>query len=239
LRWEQGSVGEAVALLNRAVVIFHAHGLGKEEATCRALLGLLYLEETDTALAVAELTRARHALDAQRDPWLAVRAALALATARAAQNRAAEAQEDLDAAQELYPLLTDPHEVRRARWLEGRLWFFLDDRELARALVGEARQGFFDEPNLPAVCLATLDLAAVVAAGGRGEDRAEAERLVGEIAAAFGRKKVLGSLAGFFRQAIEWEDTVATRPLRLLHRALYMRRTLRLRGYRVEPLPFI
>jgi tetratricopeptide (TPR) repeat protein len=199
LRWEQGRVGEAVALLNRAVMIFHAHGLGEEEGACRALLGLLYLEESDPALAVAELTRARHALDAQRRPWLAVRAALALATARAAQNRLTEAREDLEAAQELCPLLGDPHQILRAHWLEGRLWFFLDDREMARALVGEARRGFLDEPNLPAVCLATLDLAAVVAAGGREEDRVEAERLVAEIAATFGRKKVLPSLAGFFR----------------------------------------
>ena len=47
LRWEQGRIDEAAALLYHAAGIFEENGALGEEGTCLALAGLLYTEEGD------------------------------------------------------------------------------------------------------------------------------------------------------------------------------------------------
>ena len=235
LRWEQGRVDEAAALLLHAAGIFEENGAVAEESTCLALAGLLYLEEGDAQRALAPLRTARLGMPAPCRPWLSVRSRLALALALADLGHLGRARWMRQEAWQLYSLLPTPEEQFRAQWLEGRICVRLGAWQEAFELLEGVRARFLADRLLPEAALVTLDLALLLAQSKR--------------------KPEIGALIESLAAAFEGEDglDIALRGLRSFPRDLgtgrspaeiaagiasFLRRTFRFRGFRVEPLPF-
>lgn len=239
LRWEQGRIDEAVALLHHAARIFAENGAGHEEGTSLALAGLLYVEEGDPRRAVPPLRKARLGDEPGRRPWLAARARLALALALARLGHLGQARWMLRESWELLSLLDDCEELVRAHWLEGRVCSLLGPAEDADGLLDSVRAKFLDDRCLPEAALASLDLllhrALHRAQSGWGP---AVGPLIGELQARLGAEDgvdiALKGLRGFERSLQEGKppresaDGIAS----------FLRRTFRFRGFRVEPLPF-
>ena len=233
LRWEQGRIDEAVALLHHAARIFAENEAGHEEGTSLALLGLLYVEEGDPRRAVPPLRKARLSAEPGRRPWLAARARLALALALARLGHLGQSRWALREAWELFPLLDDCEELVHAHWLEGRICSLLGPAEEAEGLLDSVRVKFLDDGCLPEAALASLDLALHGVESGPAVGP-----LIAELQARFGTEDgadiALKGLRGFERSLQEGKppresaDGIAS----------FLRRTFRFRGFRVEPLPF-
>lgn len=236
LRWSQGRIDEAAALLHHAARIFVENGAVHEEATAASLLGLLYAEERDHERAVPLLRKAHTSLEPEPRPWLALRARLALALGLAHLGQQGRARWILREAWQLYPQVHDPLELIRCHWLEGQLDAILGSTEDALALLDSARAYFVGERRLPEATLATLDLAAALAESGR---RGSIAPLVAELAERFadvdGADVALRGLRGFDGGVAEGRPTAES----AAGIASYLRRTLRFRGLRFEPLAFV
>ena len=235
LRWEQGRIDEAASLLHHAARIFAENGAGHEEGTSLALLGLLYVEEGDPKRAVPLLRKARLGAEPGRRPWLTVRARLALALAHARLSNLGQARWMLREAWELFCLLDDCEELVRVHWLEGRVCSLLGPGEEADGLLDSVRAKFLDDGCLPEAALASLDLALHRAESRRGPSVGP---LIKDLQARLGTEDgvdiALRGLRGFEKNLEEGKppresaDGIAS----------FLRRTFRLRGLRVEPLPF-
>jgi hypothetical protein len=128
LKWEQEFLAEGVALLDHAAVCFRESGTTHETGTCRALQGLLLLEDRQTENARPYLRLALHGLDPEMQPGLAVRTFLGAALCEAAAGEKRAASSLLQQAWQLFPSVTnDPAEMVRAHWLEGRVKARLQD----------------------------------------------------------------------------------------------------------------
>ena len=236
LRWAQGRVDEAAAMLHHAARIFAENGAVHEEATSLSLLGLLHTEEGDPERAVPLLRKARFGLEPGARPWLALRARLALGLGLALLGQAGRARWTLREAWELYPRVDDELELIRCHWLEGRLNTILGPTADASALLDSVRVRFVGERRLPEAALATLDLASLLAESDRREGIAP---LVAELEERFGDVDgadiALRGLRGFERRL------AAGRPAEESAAGIssYMRRTFRFRGLRFEPLTFV
>lgn len=121
LREDLGQVDEAAGLLWRAALIYRETGEPREEGSCLAQLGLLFLEEEQIERAMPPLTRACQALEPPADAVPYVRCALALSYCHAALNESEKSRRFLHAARALYPHLPEGEPRARAAWFEGKV----------------------------------------------------------------------------------------------------------------------
>jgi tetratricopeptide (TPR) repeat protein len=237
LRWEQGRLDEAEALLRQSARSFGELVLPCEEAASRALLGLLSLERNRTGRAIRLLQASRPALDPEARPWLTVRAGLSLALGLAEAGRLDQARQVLAETAQHKPWVTDEREQTRLSWLEGQVLARLGQPEEAEPLLDTARRRLFAEHRLPEVALCSLDLAVLLVAAGRAS---ELPRLVRDIEATFAAEPALDVIRQMCRDfAASVAKTSQVPPAHVAEAAFRLRRVFRFRGYRVEPLPFV
>jgi len=235
LRWEQGRLLEAEALLRQAARSFGELESPPEEATTRALLGLLTAERGRPDRAVLLLQAARAALPVER-PWLCVQTGLGLALALAEAGDPGRARQTLAETWRLYPTITGEHEFLRLHWLEGRLLDRLGDRANAEPLYRAVRGRLLAEENLADAALCTHDLVVLLRGDGRS---VEIPALCREI------EQILPQDAKL-REAWRMVQTAFPAgarceiPYQLAAEAAGLLRSLfRERGHRVEALPFV
>lgn len=120
-RWEEERFPEGLALLDHAAIAFRFEGTPHEIGTCRALQGLLLLEERHSALALPYLRAALRQLETEAHPGLAARCCLASALDDIQAGKEQRAERKLKWSLEVAPHIQDPEEMLRTQWLEGRL----------------------------------------------------------------------------------------------------------------------
>lgn len=235
LRWEKGRLEEAAALLRHGAESFVMLGLVEEEAVCLALLGLLFIEQGDPSRALGPLQRSRMVTDPARLPWLALRSGLALAFCLADLGQARRAGKVLEESLQLRELVKNPRELLASSWMEARIGARLGTPE-AREMLEALRRKLAAENLFPESVLASLDLALLLA---RLDQPAGIARLIEEIETAFaGREGLAATRNALLRLMQEAEHDTDLRILEV-DLALFLRRTFRFYGYRVEPLPFV
>ncbi|MFL6236040.1 MAG: hypothetical protein ACJ76N_23110 [Thermoanaerobaculia bacterium] len=169
LREDQGQVDEAAGLLWRAALIYRETGEPREEGSCLAQLGLLFLEEEEIERAVPPLTQACQALQPPADAVPYARCALALAYCHAALNETEKSRRFLQAARALYPHLPEGEPRAWAAWFEGKVAALAGAPEEAAERLDEARRVFLAAGKLHAATRISVDLVCVLAGLGREE----------------------------------------------------------------------
>jgi tetratricopeptide (TPR) repeat protein len=241
LRWEQGRLDEAGALLVHALLSFGEaaatqQGAAEERGTTWALLGLLELEQGREARAQVSLTAALDAMNQERRPGLTVRVCLALALVLASRDAPDPALSVFQEVWRLSPQIKDAREKVCLRWWEGRVRARLGDEPDAEALLGSARRSYLEQTSLPEAALVTLDAMVFLAEAGRpAEACAWAEELV-TLLGDQGRADIAIAAAWELRHEIQDRR----RDLRgcAVACAASLRRSLRYQGFRIDPLPF-
>lgn len=236
LRWEQGHLEEAMALLVYGSHLLMRGGWLGEEGVCRSLLGMLHLERREPWLAVDAFGPAELPVDAAR-PALAVRARLCLGIARAETGDLCRAWTARESARELYPRMTGEEDLVRADWLEGRLAGRLGEMEDAAGRIEPVVGKLLALGHKAEAAVAAVELAGLLAALGRTAD------IPGAIAAARaacrGKRElreaaeVLDDLGSEEALAGGWSALRA----RAARFTFTLRRALRLQGLKVEPPP--
>jgi hypothetical protein len=235
LRWEQGRLEEAEALLRQGARTFGEMGLTGEEGATQALLGLLSLERDRPDRAIRLLQGGLLGLDPGARPWLVVRAALSLALALATTGKGDRATTVLEGLRRRRGGL-DERELVRADWLEGKVYAGLGLREPAAHRLDGVRLLLLAEGSLPEAVLCSLDLAVLKTEAGR---EPEWPRLLRDLETAFAAEKGLDStlrIARAFAAATEGLTPVPRQ--QVVDAAAALRKMYRLRGDRVEALPF-
>jgi len=250
LRWEQGRLDEAEGLLERAVAAFSAvlaplrfsgaaeigPALVEEMGTTQALLGLFLAEGGDRVSALVTLQTAIETMDLERRPWLSVRACLALAEILAGRKKQDRAHAVLQEVFRLRPQVTEGWEQIVGRWWEGRVQARLGNYDDAVGLLRTVRLTFLEQRRVPEAALATLDVMLVSAETGRF---AEARRAAKKFATWLGREE---GAAEVVEALAEFQYDIAEFPASLRwcakQRAAAIRRGMRFRGLRIDPLPF-
>jgi tetratricopeptide (TPR) repeat protein len=186
LRWDQGRIEEATALLLQAGRRYNELGDTREEAICDALVGLLYNEEGELEQAESALRRAQPGLDCRAQPLLASQVHLALARCLALTQRQAEARGLRENAWASYRCPTREESLDSLLWLEGQVSDALGDHADAAQLFDTVRRRYIVQGCQPEATLATIQLSMSLAQQGRGE---ESVALKAELAAAFGERR--------------------------------------------------
>ncbi len=242
LRWDLGRLEEAAALFHQAARRFGVEGLLGEQACCRALAGLLALQQMSFKEAGELLQSALPRLNHTHRPWLACEAALGLALslleAGVGEAEVVDGVARLvrEKALQLYPAIPHEEALVGLHWLEGRVAACLGDPAGAEQLLDSVRRRYLEGRRFPETALATLDLSETLARAGR---LPEIELLVQEMAAAFEGQAGLDLALGSLNHLAE-EARAGT-----LDHALWlsMRSALRLlwphhRGVFFRPVPF-
>jgi tetratricopeptide (TPR) repeat protein len=235
LRWDQGRMEEALALLQQAEQRFAEAQDLPEIAVGRSLLGLLHLDEGRISRAASCLAQASQDLPESFRPWLAAMTWLGLALCWAAGGRLRKARSARQKAWSFYGAVRNERALCVLRWLEGKGAHLMGDHPEAEALLGEVRRKMIDWRFLPEAALTTLDLALVWLDLGRGD---EVRFLVAEIAATFaGRPGLELALDGLAQPG---EDAAAGRlsPAAWGGLAPVLRMAFRLQGVPLQPVPF-
>jgi len=235
LRWEQGRLEEAEALFLRAVHRFQETGQKEELGTTLALLGLQDLEQGQESR--------RHGLKAawllmpmDRRPWLIVRVALAAAFRVASQGKSEDALAALQETWRRAPNVSAPQEQVCMRWWEGRVMARLGDEGDAACLLATARRTYLEERLVPEAGLASLDTMLFLAEAGRGsEARQVAEELVARLGGENGGDVAVTAVRDFQSDIESGRSDLRGEAVA---RASTLRRILRYRGFRIDPLPF-
>ena len=178
LRWDEGRLDEAAALLSHAAFLFQKEGSGHEEGACLTLSGLLALERVTFLEAAEYFETALLNLDVQSQSWLTCGSLLGLALSHLGRGYPAEARNTREQAWRVYSESLHEDDVW-LRWLEGQIAVGLGDTTEAESLLGSVRRKFLTAHRLPEATLTTIDLAQAFAESCR---RAEAEFLVQELA---------------------------------------------------------
>jgi tetratricopeptide (TPR) repeat protein len=182
LRWDQGRSEEAIALLQQAGARFAAAGDAEEETVCRALLGLLQVEELHTAEAIPWLLRAAEDLARGDRPWLAAQVQLGLALCRAMAGEREKARSARKQAWQFYGGVTDEMALLSLYWQEGRAALLTGDLQDAMDLLTTVRRKMIAQGSMPEATLVTIDLGVLWLMAGREE---EMIALAEEVVAAF------------------------------------------------------
>jgi hypothetical protein len=248
LRWERGHADEAAALLERAWGLYRLLEDADAQAVCAALLGLLHAEQAWHGSALLFLLRAWRDLDRGACPELALRAGLALAQAFAIERQPERAREVLREAWRLQKRVSDGAEGIRACWHEARVLSRLGQVEEARHLLTSARDRLAEEGSLPEAFLVSLDLAVLHAeAGELAEIPALAAVLEARFSGAPKPAKRPASLPQHLALArdvlLGFHDEAAAGKPNLRDAAegvaAVQRRTFRLLGLPLRPIPFV
>jgi len=169
LREDQGQVDEAVGLLWRAALIYRETGEPREEGSCLAQLGLLFLEEEQIERAVPPLTRACQVLQPPADAVPYAHCALALAYCHAALDEGEKSRRFLHAARALDPHLPEGEPRARAAWFEGKVAVLAGAPEEAARHLDAARRAFLAAGKLHVATRISMELVCVLAGLGREE----------------------------------------------------------------------
>jgi tetratricopeptide (TPR) repeat protein len=236
LRWEQGRADEAAALLQHAACLFAADGPHREVGCCLTLLGLVLQEESDEGEALPLLSRGWAEMDRDGRPLLALRAGLALAACLALAEQPERARGVLREAWRFFAEVTDPQEMVRVYWWEGRALALLGEREEGLNVLESVRRQLIEEPSPAEAALVSLDLALALAEGGRPE---AIEALAEALHTSFSTVAVMPLVAENLRALA----ILARRGEPGLHTAAHrtaanLRRMFRSYGLRIKPLPF-
>ena len=236
LRWEQGRLDEAAALLRQAAREFSEQCMPEEEGASQILVGLLSLERNETEMAIRLLQTGRAAFDPEARPWLTVRAGLSLAQALAEIGHATRAAGVLNDTRWHYARASEEREQVSIYWLEGKVCARLGRQEEAENLLAAVRLQFLTERRLAETLLSSLDLAALLVEEGRA---AELPDLLREIEAAFGPDEMAVEVLKAMRAFVaEISGLRLVPPEVLAAAASTLRRVFRVRGIRIESLPF-
>jgi hypothetical protein len=233
LRWEEGRLLEAEAFLRQAWRVFTVLELGEEASDCLLLLGLLDVERERTKSATQHL---RGGLAGQgeresRRPWLIVRSGLSLALVLAKSGRRAEAGEVRRAAMRRYSFVEDGAQVQRLLWVEARVAWALGELEDAAHVLDAVRVRLLEEKD-PDAFVCSWDLGVCLVQQARG---AEAAALTDDLRQVFrgeGYEEVHRGLGALVRR------TALDAPEQVIRGGATLRRLLRARGLRIEPLPY-
>ena len=235
LRWDQERIAEGLAFLDHAAACFRESGTAHEIATCRALQGLLLLDDRQTESARPYLRLALRGLDPEMQPGLAVRAFLGAALCEAAAGEKQAAGSLLQQAWQLFPGVTnDPAEMVRAHWLEGRVKARLQDGG-ALELLDSVRRELLSRGWLFEATAAAGDMAIVLGAAHRMD---EVEALATDTSACLGAFKGARAVVKPLRDLAEvaaaggnlgiWEAGITS----------WIRDIFLLYGARPQPVPF-
>ncbi len=235
LRWDQGRMEEALALLQQAEQRFaEAHDF-QEIAVCRALLGLLHLDEGRISRATSCLAQASQDFPGGQRPWLAAQVWLGVALCWAAGGRLKKARSARQTAWRFYGEVRDERALTWLHWLEGKGAYLLEDHEEAEALLGNVRRKMIDQRLLPEASLATLDLALVWLAMDRG---AEVGGLVEELATTFAGRPSLDLALDCLARPGQDAAAGLLSPEAWSALSPVLRTTFRLLGIPLQPVPF-
>jgi hypothetical protein len=118
VRWRQGRLFEAGALLALGAQIFARAHRAQQAAACHVLHGFLLLGSGDLMLARLELRKAERLLETPLAPSLAALAAIGLACCEAGTGAVEEVGRRLDRAQRLMGLVPEPLRTLPRAWRE-------------------------------------------------------------------------------------------------------------------------
>ena len=236
IRWEQGRIDEAEALLRHAACLFAAEGLGGDEASCQGLLGLLQMEEPGRGDPLPALLEGWSGTGRELRPGVALRVGLSVAACQAGRGRTEQARNTLQEAWRLFAEITGSRETTRAYWLEARVLGRLGETAEALQILESVRQRLLAEPNPAEAALASVDLGLLLAESGRA---GEIEGLAEALRTSFPDEAMLivsaGGLIRFAELALAGEPDPR---LMARHAAATMRRTFRVAQLSLQPMPF-
>jgi hypothetical protein len=236
LRWEQGRLAEAEALLAAGGRTAEAGELAVEAVVAQALLGLLEAEQGDLEPAVPRLEQAVPALAAGgvHGP-LAFTAGFNLAAGLARLGQPERAREALADARSFASRLKTEEEQTRARWLEGRALLAMGEGQAALRLLSAVEMTLLRERDLPNATVAWLDRAVAETQCGLTSPIRLPERARTLFPPWDGRDVAFAAFDRLASLALEPENVLAG--VEALARAV--RRKLRFRGFRVEAPPYV
>jgi tetratricopeptide (TPR) repeat protein len=234
LRWEQARTDEAQALLEHAVRLYSRDGLNGDAALGRVLLGLVRLETGDGD-ALPALHRGWPEMDRDAQPLAALRGGLALAAALAGAGQGDRARNVLRQVWGLYSRVTEPREMHRVFWWEGRALAALGDHQEALDLLESVRRQLLTEPSPAEAALVSIDLARVMVESHRA---AGIEALAEDLKSAFPGVPVLALAAEGIRSLVHLERP-GEAPLQEAGSAveITLRRAFRVCGLGIRPFP--
>jgi tetratricopeptide (TPR) repeat protein len=236
VRWEQGRLDEADALLHHARRLYQEEGLDHEQATCQALLGLLWFEDPALGSPGPPLIEGWRGMMRDFHPLLAVRTGLALAAWQAERGKPERARRLLREVWQLFSGVREERELTTLYWYEGLVLGRLGERGEAIQMLESVRGRLAGEARWAEAALIAVDLARLLAESGR-------ESEIPAVAAALDEllpedpvfRLAANHIAGLGAIAID-------RPACLDEAALATLGALRtaFRGYRIplSPLPF-
>ncbi len=232
LRWEQGRLDEAAALLERAAELSAGAELPHEEGACRVLRALLMLEEGKVRDAVGPL---RDGLPLLIDPGLTAYGGLALALGLAERGQARRARTQRDESAPLVPLAPAAARLLALR-LQGLTALALGEPAEADEILAALRREALAAGRLPEAAVATLALARLDVE--RRAERDTGRRRIAELAATFrGAEGLDGILAALRDYPAQMPAGESLPDFTSSLMATFLR-ILRLRGVRSAPLPF-
>lgn len=234
LRWEQGKVDEAAALLRHAARAYGEAGNRPEQGSCMVLLGLLYVEMGEVEKAPGPLVRGLMWAGAAAPPALKVNAMLSFCFCLAVMERKHDARRFLESAWLQYPHLEHPADKIAAEWLEGKVASHLGAWEEAERLLSSARRTLLTGHRPAEAALATLDLGALYLELDRA---AEVDFLVKEFEVTTAGQVGADLAASALRDFAEGGLTRETAREGAALLAAWLRQTLRVRRLDPPPLP--
>ena len=236
LRWDQGRMEEATALLHQASRRYRELGDIGEEAICEGMVGLLYNEEGELPRAESALRKARSGLDSRSQPRLAAQVHLALARCLALTDRKADARALRESAWSLYPYTPREEAMCALLWLEAQVADAMGDLADAETLLDSVRRKFLAKGFLPEATLTTIQLARVLIRQGRG---VETPARTAELTERFGGRPGFAlTLTALGFLAEETANGMADEKTWSLMAASYLS-SFRLVGASPQPVPFV
>lgn len=160
LRWEQGKVDEAAALLRHGAKAYGEAGRRTEEGISLAQLGFLYMELGEIEKAPGPLVRGMLWAGEAASAALRVKGGLSFALCLAALGKVDKARHLLEQTWLQYPHLLPVDKVE-AQWLEGRVAARLGAFAEAEKLLDSARRSLLTGHRPAEAALASLDLSAL------------------------------------------------------------------------------
>lgn len=166
LRWEQGRLQDAAALLRHGAHAWGEARRRREQGVCLTLLGLVHLEADQVSKVPGPLFRGIVSFRGQPPSRLSAQGSLSLALCLALGESNEEARHVRELAWQLH-VLPEPAEQAEVTWLDGRIAARLGEAAAAERLLDTARVQLLAARRVVDAGLASLDLAAVYAESGR------------------------------------------------------------------------
>jgi tetratricopeptide (TPR) repeat protein len=205
----QRRFGEALQLMNRALVLFLA--VGDRHRAGRTLLNMdnVFHHSGRSEEGIPLLYRALELIDPDQEPMLLLMAKHNLVDDLAESGKYMEAQRLFIQARPLYRRFTEPFVEIRRLWVEGKIVRGLGQSEKAERLLLAARNGFIELASSYDLALVSLEIAGLYAEQGRN---AELKQIAEEMVPIFSSRQIQReALAAFilWHQAVQAETAGA------------------------------